>query len=219
MPEVARRVARHSIKVAFAAIFFAGCGSPEPVATDPVERVATLLEVRGPWRAVPYQLSPAALAAADRACRESLAPTMPAGAQVVVADARGEAVVQLWYEAPNGGFASCNDVQIREDGTFGPGSGGGTGFMGMPWPVLQPTEIVVTDRTASGRPITRSYVAGRFGPAIVGVQILRPGLVPVEASVANGWFGAWVEGEFAGGTAFRGFDAIGQQLIDVPLAP
>ncbi len=211
---------RHAINIALAAIVFAGCGSPEPVATEgaaqPVRRVATIAEVRGQWRSVPYQLDPAVVAAADRACRESLALDMPAGAHVVVADARGEGVIQLWYEAPNSGVANCNDVEVHEDGTFVAMGGGGTGF--MPGPVLRPTELVVTDQSGSGRPITRSYLGGRLGPAIVRVQILRPGLVPVEASVANGWFGGWVEGQFAPGTVVRGFDAIGQQVIQVPLA-
>lgn len=226
MPEVAG-LTRHAIKLVLAAIACAGCGSAQPAATQSaaprVDHVATLDDLLGDWRPVPYQLTPAVLAAVDRACRESIGQDMVAGARIAVADARGEGVIQLWYEAPEGWTGSCIDTELRADGTFRfPGSygSGGSGNVGR---ILQPTELVLVDRSevSHGPNMTRSYVGGRFGPAIVRVQIQRPGLVPVEASVGNGWFGAWVEGKFGPGTVVRGLNGKGVQLqlIEVPAWP
>ena len=137
---------------------------------------------------------------------------------VAVADARGAGFVQLWYAGLPGNFGSCNDVTLNRDGSWTALGGGGYGQFEQGWPVLVATGIQVTDHSSSGRPVLRSYLAGRIGQAIVAVRLVRPGQIPVEAAVANGWWGLWVEGAFPPGTVVRGFGASGQPLAEVVIS-
>jgi hypothetical protein len=201
-----------------AAAILIGCGSPAPSSDAPrpapVVREATIKEVLGPWQAAPFRLPPGFILGADQACRRDLAADLPAGIVIAVADARGAGVVQLWYVGPNGASATCNDLTLGPDGSWVWMGGGSTGHQGAEWPAIAANAIVITDDSAAGRPITRSYLAGRSGAAIVAVRILRPGLIPVEASVANAWWGAWVEGAFPPQTVIRGYGAAGQVLAE-----
>lgn len=219
------RVLRHSIAARLRAmlvgLLLTGCGSTAPrdavPTTAPLVREGTLADVVGPWQQVPFRLPPGATVAADRACRESIGIDFPADAELAVVDARGGRVVQLWYAGPNGASASCSDVELQADGSWAALGGTGAGHMGNGWPELGATDIVLTDNGSSGRPITRSYLAGRLGSDIATVRLLLPGQLPLQATVGNGWWGAWVNGEFPARTVIQGLNAAGEAVGEANL--
>ena len=194
-----------------------------PGLTPPLSAIATLMPIEtasaipiakttptaaqvGPWSPKPFDLDPALLAAVDRSCRASLAP-FPAGAELVVADARGEGLVQAYFAGPNGAWARCDNVMLAMDGEVR-AAGGGKSITAAPLPPLDGAELEVTESGGSSPPDV-SYVYGRVGADIVRVVIDGPSLPRLEASLANGWFAAWVPRMWPSVWWVRGLDASG----------
>jgi hypothetical protein len=162
----------------------------------------------GPWSPKPFDLDPGLVAAVDRACRASLAP-FPAGAELVVADARGEGLVQAYFYGPNGAWARCDNVTVAADGGVRAAGGGKSITVPGPLRPLGRFELEIGEYGSSSPPPS-SYVYGRAGSGIVRVEIGGPSLPLFEASLANGWFAAWVPAMWPSVWTARGLDANGQ---------
>ena len=140
---------------------------------------------------------------------------LPKQLPLVVLDLRGEGRLQAWYAGPTG-TANCNDLEIQPNGTVdwpGLGSSGSGGAEQE----LDRFEIEILDSSGVGDPIFRSYMGGRAGADIGSVWIAAPGAPSVRATLANGWFAAWVPGAWPKGARVKGLAVNGIEVVDVPL--
>ena len=179
----------------------------ETASVMPLPKTPPTAAQLGPWSPTPFDLDPALLAAVDRACRASLAP-FPAGAELVVADARGEGLVQAYFVGPNGAWARCDNVMVAADGEVRADGGGKSITVEGPLRPLGRLELEV-GQSGSSSPPPSSFVYGRVGADIVRVVIDGPSQQLIEASLANGWFVAWVPATWPAVWFVRGLDANG----------
>ena len=78
-------------KLAMVTLLLGACGESEP---EPVPvRPASLADLTGPWRPVPFQLDPEIRSRVEQGCRRDL--QMPPGSSAAVIDARGAGVVTV----------------------------------------------------------------------------------------------------------------------------
>ena len=194
--------------VLMAAVLFAAvaCGSESP----PPARVPAGA-IDGPWQAAPFALPGQLVEAVDRACRGGF-DEFPQQTQLMVIDARGAGHAEAQYAAPNGDEASCiATIDAAGRVTW---NGGGSGSLGKDWPVLKGFELEASGGYGS---TGASTTAGRAGAGIARVVIVRPGQPPVTASLASGWYLAWVPGDWPPGTKVFGFDPLGQRVAEAPI--
>jgi hypothetical protein len=175
---------------------------------------ATKAEVFGPWSPTPFQLAASLVTSIDTECRKSLDP-FPSTVQLVVVDARGAGVAQVYYAADDGAEAACFDVVIRGDGRAEPSGAGRTKDPGEPHPPMGQFALAIVAVTRSGDPVAEtSQVEGRVGAGVARVEIVRPSESPIQASLANGWFAGWIRGLWPDGWHVVGYDATGVQVAD-----
>ena len=179
-----------------------------PMAPDLAE------QVRGPWSLTPFPLPQDVIAVIDVACRGE--DGFPQGVELQVVDARGMGLIQAYYDRADGFTRTCNDMTVTFDGVIEQGWGTGSDA-GEPMPVLDPSEIAAFHHTALGdTPHTASHLGGIAGSSIARVELHRTGEAPIVASLGNGWFAAWVIGDF-GRATIHGFDAAGTEVASVEL--
>jgi hypothetical protein len=171
--------------------------------------VAVEAQILGPWQATPFRLPAQTIARVDAACRASM-PEFPVNVQLVILDARGEGMVQLYYANGIGDSAECNDVAIRRNGEIVPQGGGGVGH-GLPLRPLRPDELEIFSQTGNGRPIVASQLAGRVGASIVRVMLRTKDGKLAQASLDRGWFAVWFPGDVSGGFV-AGYDVFGNEI-------
>lgn len=163
----------------------------------------------GPWQATPIAVRGPILETIDRVCRASF-PDFPQETRMVVIDARGAGRVDAHYVGPNGVEATCFEMTVDDAGRV-EGGGGATQFAEHEPPLLQPLEI-----TNGGGYVgeASSLTLGRVGAGIVKVVIFSAGQPPVTPSLMNGWYLAWIPGEWAPGAKAVGFDAAGRAVSE-----
>jgi hypothetical protein len=183
------------------------CGSD-----DSIEARALPAAVEGPWQPVPFALPGPIIEIVDRACRAGFEDDFPQHTQMMVTDARGTGRVEVLYAAPNGDDASCTTM-IDATGRV-EWSGGGTGSRGQAWLVLPALELESIGGYGSRE---ASATTGRAGAGIAKVVVVMPGKPQVTASLANGWYSAWLPGEWPPGTKVVGLDSVGQPVTETPL--
>jgi hypothetical protein len=217
----ATRFLPRALAVLISTAFLGGCGSAvEPsgdaqVSDAPEQVFASDAQITGPWSPIPFRAPPPLVTAADQGCRRGMKADLPAQVPLVVLDLRGQGRLQAWYAGPND-VATCNDLEIQPDGTVqwtGPGSAGSGGDE----QVLERFQILILDSSAAGNPIFRSYVGGRAGSDIGSIWITAQGVQSVRATLANGWFAAWVPGAWPRGAHVKGLAVNGIEVADVPL--
>lgn len=170
-------------------ILLVACADLPPILQG-IDGSASAMRLNDPWQPTPMRPAAALLAEADRVCRADM--NVPGDVGLLVADARGGGMLQLYYGSPDGRSAECNGIFIRPDGTVQPGGGGSNG-LSMPWlPIGVNALEVVSSGGSSGGATVESHRAGRAGTAVSRVLVWVQDLAePVEASVANGWWAAW----------------------------
>lgn len=221
-----RAARRRSLGLAFAAVAAFGIGGCDMVAGSAstgaspdasqaaaqvdLLAVGTAAQIHGPWQLTPFQLPANLIARIDDACRRQNID-FPKNLQVVVIDARGEHVAQIYYASPNGDSAMCADMTITETGAVEALGGAGWGANSRPWRVLGPLELVITDQSGSGRPATASNVAGRVGAGIARVELVLADGRAARATLFRGWFAVWFPGDLRGASV-RGYDVFGAEV-------
>lgn len=168
--------------------------------------------IDGPWQPVPFTLPGQIIEAADRTCRRSF-DEFRQQTQLMVIDARGAGRIEAQYAGLNGEDATCAGMTIDAAGRIEPG-GGGTGFRGQAFRVLQAFEL---ESIAGYGSIEGSATSGRAGPGIASVVLTMPGKPPVTASLASGWYLAWWPGDWPPGTKIVGIDRLGQTVAEAPI--
>jgi hypothetical protein len=193
-------VARRAALVAASILVAVACGPNVPK------------ELVGPWLPVPLALPGTLIDDVDLTCRGSF-PDFPQDAELVVIDVRGAGKVEAQYAGPKRVTAACNGMTIDTSGAVA-GGGGGTGFGEAEWDVLPAHELEQHGGYGSAE---ASSATGRVGPGIAKVLIAVPGLVPITASLANGWYLAWWPADRRPGSKVLGLDTLGQIVIEAPL--
>jgi hypothetical protein len=186
-------------------------------ATDVVEGfpAGVAAQVFGPWRAVPFPLPGLLIERLVASCR-SQQVTFPAGVDLVVVDARGAGVAQLYFAGANGSLAACYDNRILPSGQIEAAGGGSTTTDTAPLPAMAPTGLQITDYSSTGDPPTRTYVSGRAGAGISAVQVVLPDGAIVQATLRGGWYAAWIPGELRFGWFVRGLNIAGGEVAKLP---
>ena len=186
----------------------AACGEAEP---EPSQ--VTFHDVGEPYQAQPFAVDPVLIAEAEGICREPEMGMVPAGAQLVVVDARGENRLLLLFGGP-GVDGQCFLTRMADGRLVSEGGGSGMGnFQPDPGPNL------IEDRGGgsqssideTGKETSLSYSAGRVGPNVVRVVAVFETGATVDASVNRGWFGLWWPGN-AKLLGYRWFDGAGRLL-------
>jgi hypothetical protein len=183
-----RPSARASILVAFA-ILAAGCTDAPPPETSVAPVV---LDLGGPWQAMPRLVDPVLLPAAIAECDANLEPNVPVGVDSIeLVDARGDDRLGLFFS--NGlGLAECTLTHTPPDRFEFKGGGGGQGFIPLPADGTAMTVGVSTIGTVgAGARESVSSVLGRAGAGVAGVDIVFPDSRRIRATMMNGWFTAW----------------------------
>jgi len=189
MPEV--ELHRLSLaRLAVVTLLLGACGEslsePEPVPVRP----ASLADLTGPWRPVPFQLDPVIRSRVEQGCRGDL--QMPPGSSAAVIDARGASVATVRMKGPNPG--SCYALEISAAGEV---TGAGAGWRAdgpEKLPVLGASELGPIDKqtVAGGNLKIEGWsLTGRAGPEITSVVVEPMNHMAVIATVENGWFAAW----------------------------
>lgn len=183
--------------------------APTAAPTSPAIDAELTQRLRGPWSPVPITLPPDVVAIVDRACR---AERREHGRlELVVVDARGEGLVHVFYVA-DGEFSTTNCLDM-EVNPFGEIEALGFGNSD-PTPLPSPGEhdLIVWHQTREEAPRSIYHIAGLAGPRIATVRLTADGKVPIVASLANGWFAAWILGEDYPRITIRGYDATGSEV-------
>ncbi len=210
-----RKIPGYARAALVALVVAAGCaGAEAPEQLPPAApAVATLEQLLGPWQPTPLTPGATLIAAADAACRAFTRPQGP----LVLADARGGGVVQVFYVGANGDASECNQMRISPTGSVDAHSGGGTS-RGEPFPAIDPLGLEVvgggSSTVANGEPISAATF-GRAGAGIARVQVEVAGQPPIVATLANGWFAAWWPGPPHGTVV--GLDGGGMVVARLPI--
>ena len=169
----------------------AACGADGPTDAPPAILVPLIRDAGVPWQPEPIRLPDDQLAAAIRACQAN--QMLPAGAQVVLVDARGRGRVMVLFTAPGPTSGDC--VVERDSDTFHPRSG--SAMTGDPIGVVGPNDVVSNGVGSEGGETFNgltapaiSSVSGRVGVNVAAVQLVVAGR-PILATTGNGWFAAW----------------------------
>jgi hypothetical protein len=201
-----------------------GCdAASEPSGPPAGPQAATMEQLLGPWSPTPFVPSPAVVAAAEQACRAMHIPDFPRmapgaqnGFKLAIVDVRGAGVAQAYFTDADA-QVTCADMTIDRDGTIVARGGGSRSGGGAPAGLLDPFEIRITDTSWSqDAQAISSRAAGLIGAGIARIEVVRPGQPLVRATIANGWFAAWVPAAMPAGWSVRGFDASGAQVTSVP---
>jgi hypothetical protein len=185
------RLGRVALGIGLLATVGGACGGPGGSAELilPAPRVATLADLLGPWRAEPFVLDPAFVAAVGAACRREI--EMGAGSQPTIIDARGARVVTVGMTGLESG--RCRALEVLDSGAVA-GAGGGWRGRRPADPVLAPgmlagieVDVITGGALETGGP----SVHGRVGPGIVRVEIVTVDRGTVVATLQNGQFAAW----------------------------
>lgn len=160
----------------FAALVAFGQRLPGPgPATTPAP--ASLEQLNGPILADPLVVSVELRSAIDVACRSW--PDFPPEARLVLLDARGGGVAWAWYEKSNGDLLDCPIIDLAP-------------------PTRSASGSVLAQDSGSPPPLTLVWsdvqftsAVGRVGPGLAQVRLeVRDG-PSLNATVTDGWFGAY----------------------------
>ena len=204
------------------AIAMSACSRDGPGPAEPAEGASQEVAIPAagpgaiwaPWQPNPIPLDAGILQAIDRECRGSMAP-FPA-VRLVVADARGDGVVQAQFAGP-AGEAFCMDMTIDRTTGRVAAVGGGSVGTGTSAVQLGPQAIESHSGMGTGGPgdaIVRQTTSGRVGNGVAAVVIQMPGKPPIRASLANGWYLAWWPGPWPRGTKVLALDAVGGKVAE-----
>jgi hypothetical protein len=210
MHRLAMRRPFGGLLAAACALAVAGCG------TFAVERVATLDDIRGPWRPAPLAMDNATIAAAEDACRDARkvgGPDMAPLDQLVVVDARGSGRLTLLYAGAGRSFMQC-ELRVDARGELSTVGGWSQNQAGPDLLLAQDDVTIVQSGGVLGDAGLASYASGRIGPAVAGVQLVFIDGSVVRASIGGGWFTAWwPTAEMA--FVVQAFDATGAKIGEV----
>jgi hypothetical protein len=199
------------LAAAFAlAVVAVGCG------TFAFEPVATLDDIRGPWRPAPLAMDNATIAAAGDACQDARkvgGPDMAPLDQLVVADARGSGRLTLLYAGAGRSFMQC-ELRVDARGELSMIGGWSQNEAGPELLLAQDDVRIVQSGGVLGDAGLASYANGRIGPAVARVQLVFIDGSVVRASIGGGWFTAWwPTDEMA--FVVQAFDATGNKIGEV----
>jgi hypothetical protein len=193
----------------------AGCAEPEP---EPSQIVVH--DLGEPYQLQPFAVDPIVIAEARRRCADPQMGMAPAGAGLVVVDARGDNRLLLLFAGP-GVDGQC--FLRREPNGQLQSEGGGSG-MGDIDPAPGPNELIdrgggsQTSTGIDGKEVSLTYLIGRAGLNIARVEIVLSGGATLQASLNAGWYGLWWPG-LETHTSIRGFDAAGRAVSSLPGVP
>ena len=203
------------------AVLAAACGGDAPMFAP---ALATLDDMRGPWRPVPLVLDQPMRNRVADTCRQDMQrkPTSLVG----VIDARGSSVAVVRMVGDSAG--ACNALEITADAGV-TGAGGGWSAEREQLALLPGDAILDVEVSQVGGGELKAEgvsVMGRAGQGIASVVVETPGQPPILASLENGWFAAWWPIALPMGAwdgpdlpevpyIVRGFDAAGTQIAEV----
>jgi len=174
--------------------------------------------ILGAWRPEPVPIPANLVPKVDQACRANLGRDFPAGATLVLIDARGGGEVQAYFASADGAWASCTHMVVDPLGGVSAERGHVVSAGGLN--DLQPLKLEFTEFTwSSDHPITASYLVGRAGAGVARVEIRSPGQPSILASSANGWWAAWIHGPTPARWGIVALDAVGREVDSVDGVP
>ena len=180
-----------------------GPGAAASVIPPPVEP-ATVAQLNGSWRSVPYVVPTDALAAAEAACRDD--PDVPAAAHLVIADARGAEIATdgvivgtLGFLLPDGDFAHCRVQRF--------GSRAATAYIDMKGCLMlpQPTagarclgEVPAPPLQLVGLIRGPVEFAGKIGQGVAAVRLVYANGLSADATIQGEWFAVYAPNDSLG---------------------
>ena len=209
---IGARTRRRRLLLGLIAALAVGCAEAEP---DPSFLVVH--DLAEPYQAAPFAIDARLVAEAERICRDPQMQTVPAGAQLVVVDARGDNRLLLLFGGP-GVDGQC--FLRRERNGQLQSEGGGSG-MGNIDPPPGPNELrdrgggSQTSVGIDGKEVSLTYLVGRAGVNIARVDVVLASGTTLQASLNGGWYGLWWPG-LESNVSVRGFDAAGLPVSSLP---
>jgi hypothetical protein len=196
-----------------AVVVVGGCDDAEAPIQPPIHDLAE------PWQAAPFDVDPAVIAEAQRACLDPDGGGLPNGAMpIVLVDARGANHLYLLFAA-GGNDAQCF-VERQAGGAFfvdgGSSTLGGNARAVLPRNGIEFGGAGSQSGSAPGQPgDTKSFASGRVGDGIAVVEIVLGNNTSLRASLNRGWFAAWwPTGDSV--NVVRGYDASGTLIGTTP---
>lgn len=164
--------------------------------------IASLDDLRGPWREMPYTLDPAVTEDALRRCSIAF-PDLGLQTTAVV-DGRGGGLLHGLFIGRGGELTECPNLVVSADGGLGLREGG----VVRPAPDLSDAGDIAVISSRSGRDTWAegSFVFGRAGESVASVVVESAGK-RIVATLSDGWFAASWPG--AGTGLITAFDADG----------